>query len=285
MLIYRYHRKYKKLLKTLLFAITSLFKFYAPNGKLTKGEQYKKLFNKVKITINTNDRFIYNIDIYKTIHRNNKMLENISIDYSKVLNESLLDMQKRINKLKDSLYKKDELETIEAIELYLNREIEAIKNSQRKDKEKLIKYLKNIKDKHPSSFEECIQRILFFNQLLWQTDHRLTGLGQLDRILSSYYESDLEKGIITKEATKNIIKDMLKILHKHYWWKSNELLGDTGQIIVLGGLKTDKEYFTNDLTYLFIESIKELQLPDPKVLLKVSKKTPRNLIELSLNGI
>lgn len=59
-------------------------------------------------------------------------------------------------------------------------------------------------------------------------------------------------------------------------------MGDTGQVIILGGKEPDGTYFANDLTYLFIGAIRELQLPDPKALLRVSKNTPRDLIELAL---
>ena len=95
-LLLRYQRKYKSSLKLLLFGIKLIFLFYAPSGALCKGEQVKKLFSKVKIKITDEDKFVYNIDVYKTIYRKNKMIENISIDYSKVLNESLQDMRQRI---------------------------------------------------------------------------------------------------------------------------------------------------------------------------------------------
>ena len=39
------------------------------------------------------------------------------------------------------------------------------------------------------------------------------------------------------------------------------------------------------MTEIFIQEIKKLQLPDPKVLLRVSNKTPRNLIKLSVDTI
>ena len=284
-LLLRYQRKYKSSLKLLLFGIKSIFLFYAPSGALCKGEQVKKLFSKVKIKITDEDKFVYNIDVYKTIYRKNKMIENISIDYSKVLNESLKDMRQRISKLNDSEYKKNELLTIDAIETYINREIKAIQKSNRNDKKEVITYLENIKNNYPNSFKEAIQRVLFYNQLLWQSGHVLMGLGELDRILYQYYNSDIKNKIITKDDAKDIICDMLYTLHKYYWWKSNSLPGDTGQIIILGGMKNNKEYYCNDLTYLFIEAMKEARVPDPKVLLRVSNNVPRDLMELSLECI
>ncbi len=63
------------------------------------------------------------------------------------------------------------------------------------------------------------------------------------------------------------------------------LLGDTGQIIILGGVGQNGEYRCNELTYLFIEVSKQLKLPDPKILLCVSKTMPDDLLILALECI
>jgi len=61
--------------------------------------------------------------------------------------------------------------------------------------------------------------------------------------------------------------------------------GDTGQIIVLGGKESTGEYFSNDLTYLFIKAVKELNFPDPKIILRYCDETPSDLMKLSLECI
>ena len=126
---------------------------------------------------------------------------------------------------------------------------------------------------------------MFYNQILWQSGHTLNGLGRLDKILCEYYIDDLKSKRITKEKAVKMIDDFINKLHSYYWLKSSALLGDTGQIIILGGTESNGKYFYNDLTYMFIEEIKKLQLPDPKILLRVSNKTPRDLIELSIDCI
>ena len=284
-LVFRYNRKYKNIFKTLIFSIKALIHFYAPSKKLLKGAQLRKLFNKVKIEINEKDRFVYNIDIFKTIHRDNRIMDNVTVDYSKVLNSSINEMKKNNEKMKDCDYKNGQKELLIGIEEYIDRECKEIEKSNREDKEKIIKYLNNIKDKKADGFEESIQRILFFNQLLWQVGHGLNGLGRLDKILGDRYEQDLKSGKITRQDAKEMIKDFAKILHQKFWYKSNVLMGDTGQIIILGGKELDGSYFCNDLTYIFIEAMEEIQLPDPKVFLRVTDKIPRDLMELSLRCI
>jgi len=284
-LVYRYKRKYRSLLKTGIFAIKALFCFYVPSKKISKGAQARKVLKKAKINISKHNRFVYDIDIFKTIYRENRMIDNVTIDYSKVLNQSLNDMKKNNEKMKNSDYKQTQKELLLGIEEYIDKECKQIEKSNRKDKEKTIQYLQNIKNKKAVTFEESIQRILFFNQLLWQLGHGLNGLGRLDKILEKSYNFDKERKKLTKEEAKEMIKDMSKILHQKFWYKSSVLMGDTGQIIILGGKEPDGSYFCNELTYMFIEVMEEIQLPDPKVFLRVTDKVPRDLIELSLRCI
>lgn len=139
----------------------------------------------------------------------------------------------------------------------------------------------NMKDKPAQSFEEALQRVLFANQLFWQMGHRLVGLGHLDCILWESYHKDMQSGKITKADARELLCDFMKALHRYYWLKSNVLMGDTGQIIILGTRNRDGCYY-NELTGVFIEALIEIQLPDPKLLLRVSKEMPKELMKLAL---
>lgn len=284
-LFFKYNRKENSIFKTGIFFLLSFPKFYTPSSKLSKGKQIRKIFNKVKIIINDNDRFIHNIDVFKILHRDNNIIDNTTVDYSLILNNSLLDLKRKNKKMKDGLYKDNQYELLIGIEEYIDRICNKLTKSNNLYKDKIIRNLNNIKSKKAKSFEESIQRILFYNQLLWQCGYGLNGLGRLDKILEESYYRDIKNNIITKEKAKEVIKDMFNVLHRNFWYKSSGLLGDTGQIVILGGNEIDGSYFCNDLTYLFIEVIDELQIPDPKVFLRVSSKIPRDLMELSLKCI
>ena len=284
-LLYKYYRGSKSIVKTAIFSAKAIFKFYAPSTKIPREEQIQKLFQKVKIKINEEENFIYSLDEYKTLVTEKIEINNTTIDNGKVINTSIKDLKQEIDQLEESEFKRSQQITICAIEELIDKEIKTIKKSKRNDKEKLVTYFENMKTQKATTFEEAMQRILFYNQLLWQTNHTLLGLGRLDKILNELYEQDKAKGIIDKEKAKEQIKSFMRILHEKYWLKSSVLMGDTGQIIILGGQQPNGEYFSNDLTSCFIEAIKELKLPDPKVLLRVSNKMPRELMELALKCI
>lgn len=274
----------------------NMHRFYVTGTKFNKGTQIKNLFRKVDIHI-PKSGFIFFLDEFKNLSEEGHIIDNISIDYSRVLKTSVYEYNELYFHPKSgrgfardlsSDFIKNQLDTLDGIELLIYRIIKKLRNSNHNERAKFARYFENMIDKPAEHFEEALQRILFYNQLLWQTGHGLNGLGRLDKILEDYYFDDLNTGFITQEEIYELIKSFLKTLHTYYWYKSAALMGDTGQVIVLGG-KYDDEYgeyyFYNDLTYMFIQAIKELQLPDPKVLLRVSDETPRDLIELSLETI
>jgi len=145
--------------------------------------------------------------------------------------------------------------------------------------EKKQQWFRNMRQNPVGGFEEALQRILFVNQLLWQTGSSLVGLGRLDQILFPFYEADLKEGVLTEEEAEKLLEDFIRCLHGHYWYKSSELLGDTGQVMILGGLDQAGVYGCNALTWKLIDVVESCQLSDPKIVLRVSKYMPRKLME------
>ncbi|MCI9593173.1 MAG: hypothetical protein HFG51_03345 [Lachnospiraceae bacterium] len=223
-----------------LYNNSNWFISYYKVKKLSKN--YDSLFDNIKIENCGYGNFFYSIDDSVRILKKNEIIGNIPVNYSFVLNTSF-----------------KENDTIKAI----NHFIERINDPR-------------ITIKKPSNLEEALQLILFWHSLLWQTGHRLVGLGRLDKVLSAYE---------LPQNGKKLIKDFLLTLHQKYEFKSSTMKGDTGQIILLGGLEEDGSYFCNRYTYLFIECLKEIRLPDPKILLRVSKNIPEDLLFAAIDCI
>ena len=214
--------------------------------------------------------FYYYLDnkVYAKISENEWLVGNLSVDYSLIINNSLDDLKKKYpdNKFVDLLI----LENSKILNIVDND----------------IKFMfENMKTKKAESLKDALQRILFANQLLWQTGHTLNGLGRLDKILNDYYINDLKRKTITEDYAVELFKEFFKILHNDYRFKSSSVLGDTGQIVILGGVDSSGKYFDSKLTRLILNSLTELNIPDPKILLRVSAKMPNDLLELAIKCI
>ena len=237
-----------------------------------KTDQICSLIKKVHCSNRKEQSFFYSIDEYTVLRRNYQILDNYSIDYAWVVNSDFSKVVSGSNSNVSNIVK--ELR-------------DYIKKCKRVIPDRIdnIKEIESIFFRPAEHFHEAIQRILFVNQWLWQTGHKHNGFGHLDWILYDLYQKDMDSGYISKENAKQYLKDFFNCLHDKCWFKSTMLLGDTGQIIILGGVGEDGIYRCNELTYLFIEVSKELKLPDPKVLLRVSTSMPDKLLYLAMECI
>lgn len=255
-------------------------KFYVQPLSNNKSEQLSNLLSKVEIIPTENGTFFYSIDVYKSQELKYDIFDNYSVDYTEIVNSSFKDISAELQK-ENSLYNINELNMISAMRKYYKRCLADKKVSDKYKKQ--LAAIGSLFERPAQSFFEGLQRILFFNQFLWQTRHKHVGLGHLDWLLIDLYEADLKSGVLNEQKARVIIKEFLKVLHEKYWFKSSMLLGDTGQIIILGGTDKEGSYKCNALTYRFIEASMELRLPDPKVLLRCSTKMPGDLLELALD--
>ena len=294
--ITKLNRKFKAKDKATSYLASNMHNFYISSSKFNKGIQIKNLFRRVEIDI-PKEGFIYFLDELKNLNFDGKTINGITPDYSKILHSSVYSYNEFYFHPKSgrgfardlsSDFIKNQLDALDGIELFIYNIVKKLRNSNHKDRAKFARYFENMIDAPAEHFEEALQRILFYNQVLWQTGHSSISLGRLDKILEDFYFDDLNSGFITQEEVYEIIKSFLKTLHSYQWYKSDAFIGDTGQVIVLGGKYEDEYgeyYFYNDLTYMFLCAIGELKLYEPKIVLRISNETPRDLIELALETI
>lgn len=204
-------------------------------------------------------------------------IKNITPDYSKIINQGITSLLYEKNECSNEFCKQYNSVVWDMFAL-IDRVIGELEKQAIKSAEK-IQWFRNMKNKRAGSFAESLQRVLFLNQLIWQTGSKLVGLGRLDMFLWDCYDADIKSGMLTKKEAEEIIMEFLNILHAHYWYKSSVMLGDTGQVIVLGGMGSDGVYQANELTYLFLNVLKSSQLSDPKLILRTSAIMPRILLE------
>lgn len=231
--------------------------------------QLSNVLNKLKIDLSLKNGFIYFLDEAVVPYNHHMTIDNMPIDYDPIVNSSLHEMKEK-NTLGNDINKRNIL-IISIIEKFIDK----ISKCSTDEVKKQCDWICSIKDRPANSLDEALQRILFINQIIWQTDHLLNGLGRLDKVLNRFSNCD----------TSDSIYRFLKTLHCYYEYKSNAILGDTGQVIILGGIEPDGSYFYNSITIKFIKCLKELRNPDPKALLRVSKKMPDELLSVAIDCI
>lgn len=225
------------------------------------------------------DRFLHFVD-YRYLFDTTRgyRFENLTPDFEAIVCKGLVGMKYSQSELTNA-FCADYNHTIDSLIRLAERIADTLED--RGDAEGAACF-RNMVVQPACGLEEALQRILFLDQMFWQMGHRLVGLGRLDMILAKVYQKDIQAGKLSRIDALEVVCKFLQELHKYYWLKSNVLMGDTGQIIILGGKHESNQYDCNDLTYLFIEAIMQLQLPDPKILLRVSENMPRDLMELAL---
>lgn len=263
---------------------------------------FQKKCRKMRFSILPKDKFVYDFDpfilpIYCAEEK--QAIGNLTVNYTKILREGFVKIRKEIVKklnqnnitYSQKIFLKSVLKICDGVEILRNRYLKELATLKLKCKnDQSIKNIKEIQEMltqvpiYPArSFREALQSFLFVNSLIWLADHCLVGLGRLDQILYPYLKKDLEKGVLTQKEAFDLLKEFLMKLHRGYKYKSNVLLGDTGQVIVLGGKNIDGSDASNELTFMIMDALKELKLPDPKIVLRVHSNTSDELWNKALD--
>lgn len=255
-------------------------------GKRDVSTDILELMKRVHLGAIEGSSFFYWIDEYKTIAVKGNVLSNFCIDYGRLVNGSFNDIADKAIEV-GGVYGERAAVIKKAITVLRDRVVETMQTecNDFNRSQLTIQEMKNILDRPATHLHEGLQRVLFFNQYMWQTRHGLNGLGRLDLILGNLYQKDLDAGVINKESAYKMVLDFMNTLNCWYEFKSSSILGDIGQIVILGGLNTDGTYFSNDLTYMFLKAQAETKKPDPKTFLRVSKNMPQELMEVAVEAL
>lgn len=252
-------------------------------GERTVGNDTEALLNAVDIDIAKNAYFVYFLDTHKTIAVKGNIISNFTINYDAIIHGTFEGLIRSATSIDDQ-YGKEAQHIWNAVDGLKNRIVVSLRKSDLPEtvRKERINDFERMLTTEAMHFEEALQRILFFNQIMWQTRHRLNGLGRLDLILSDVYAKDKQNGILNDDKVKFLLDQFFYELSKYKDYKSDALEGDIGQIIILGGLNPDGTYFSNDLTRQFLLAQARSKRPDPKTILRCSRKTPDDILSVAV---
>lgn len=138
---------------------------------------------------------------------------------------------------------------------------------------KLADCLASLQRTAPQTFYEALQLAYLFHQLIEFEGEFVRSMGSFELNFGRFYEADLAAGRITEEDAKELIR--------FFWLKfySNTRGSGNGKNFYFGGLIDDETDNVGPLTYLAMEVYYELNLPDPKLSIKINHKTPQRFFE------
>ena len=138
----------------------------------------------------------------------------------------------------------------------------------------------------PDSFHEALQALWFIHMLVMvQESYPGPGLspGRIDQYLYPYYKADVDSGRLTRKQAKELL-DCFWIKPNYaydFMYRVMRIRGVTsgyGQLITIGGHGPDGEDASNELTWLMLDVIEEMNLLEPKPNVRLHKKTPDDLL-------
>jgi formate C-acetyltransferase len=131
----------------------------------------------------------------------------------------------------------------------------------------------------PRSFLEALQFLRLLHYAMWCNYNYHNTLGRFDQYMYPYYRADIEAGRLNRESALELLEEFFISFNKDSDLYPGMQQGDNGQSMVLGGLNPDGSESYNELSALCLDASLELHLIDPKINLRVNKKTPIELYD------
>ena len=219
------------------------------------------------------------------IHEQGKVC-NINPDYMqlisrgfdeerKIIRKSLAGFEKAGNQAAAD-FEKAELETLDIIQAFAERYRQAAVAAGNTIEAESFAVIPAHK---PETFIQALQFQRLIHYCLWCSFNYHNTLGRFDQYMYPFYKHDLDAGLLTKESALELLEEYFISFNKDSDLYTGMQQGDNGQSMVLGGLNPDGTESYNDLSDLCMEASLHLHLIDPKINLRVNKKTPLELYE------
>ena len=201
------------------------------------------------------------------IHENG-YVSNLCPNYAKVIEKGLLAFREGADEYRRRV--------IDAIVSLSDKYLAEAKAQGRED---LVEIFTRVPRYSARNLREALQffRILHFS--LWLEGDYHNTVGRFDLYMYPYFRRDMDEGVYTSETALDLIEDFFVSFNKDSDLYVGVQQGDNGQSLVLGGIDKDGNEVFNELSRLCLLASENLKLIDPKINLRVSKKTPLSVYE------
>ncbi len=211
-------------------------------------------------------------------------VSHLTIDLESVLQYGVGKIESDIKaRLMDSMLDERQREFLLSAEHCVNefhiwhkRYLSALKNLP--GYEQNYKNLQRVPYEVPTSFYEAVQSIWFVFAFV-RLCGNWPGIGRIDYLLGDYLKKDLENGSITLDEAREILAHFFI---KGCEWVSggNYESGDAQhyQNLVLAGVDRDGNEVTNEVTYLVLDVLEELNISDFPTTVRLNSNSDEKLL-------
>lgn len=181
--------------------------------------------------------------------------------------------------------------TLEATRTYILRYADLAKalattepsKSRQSELNEIAKISTKIARNKPESFYEAVQ-LFWYISVVFQHESNASSIspGRFDQYMFPYYEKSLKDGV-----DETFLKEVLRALYI----KFNTIVAirstesaryfagfPIGYTIALGGLNEDGVDVTNRLSYVMLDLVADIRLPQPNMSIRASEKSPREFL-------
>lgn len=165
--------------------------------------------------------------------------------------------------------------TYEAILMFVGRL--ATLAEQTKGSERMAKALRQLEIGAPTNFYEALLLDYLYFLISEHIDYlQVRSLGNFDRLFYPYYKADRARGVSEEEIRTDIAYFLAQFVAISNYWN---------QPVYLGGTKADGTTEINELSYIFLDVYDKMGIYTPKVQLKFSQNTPKDITYKMLDMI
>ncbi len=166
---------------------------------------------------------------------------------------------------------------------------------RRAELKNIARICRRVPEAPAANFWEALQS-LWFIQVMIQIESNGFAIapGRFDQYMVPFYQSDIESGRMTRDEALSLLGCFfckLSEINKIYTNEGTRLLAGPahGQVLTLGGILTNGQEGTNELTYLCLEADSEVRLVQPDLAFRINDSTPPELLlkfgEVTRSGI
>ena len=172
-------------------------------------------------------------------------------------------------------------------DLLADREPDAGRQTELRE---IARFCRKVPENPAESFREAVQSLwLAHLAVCLEGVNSAVSFGRLDQILFPYYEKDLAAGRITPEKARELLLCFSAKATEHVFLVSEKMSQYhggflTAQAAIVGGMDSDGKDAANDLSYIFLDVMKESGLRDPNYQVRFHQQSPPSFVEKAIDA-